>query len=161
MRSVKILLVTKLMLNWAIPLIPPGLEKSPPSILRTDSVSAAISMRQLDVDSCLLQWRLTARTSTCVSLGWEWGRGGREGGRGRAEQRRVCVQTDCVLWMCVFSWGRATLVPPTPPRDPLQLGNNGGFNALRQQVNRLVSALNLFIGCKGVHGRNKIYLGTF
>ncbi|PWA17977.1 hypothetical protein CCH79_00003984 [Gambusia affinis] len=35
--------------------------------------------------------------------------------------------------------GVATLVPQTPPRDPLQLGNNGGFNALRQQVGRLVN----------------------
>ena len=54
-----------------------------------------------------------------------------------AEQNRaVCVfGTDRVLWMsvrvCVFSCGRATLVPQTRSRDPLQPENNGFFNSPR------------------------------
>lgn len=53
--------------------------------------------------------------------------------------------------MCasVFSCGRATLVPQTPPRDPLQPGNNGCFNSSPTRCNThpphrlLVFVLNL------------------
>lgn len=111
--------------------------------LRNSYSPSDCSMRCFDFKNLPVTsaWCLTACGTTWVSLrgGGEEGKGVERGGKLAGEvvwdeqNRAVCVfGTDRFLWMCVcvFSCGRATLVPQTPSRDPLQPENNGSFNSL-------------------------------